>query len=685
MNCTLFLILAGIALEKPEIDAKCKQSLDDSIENYRKGEYRSAESAIEMAAILSKEFDPSDPRRVRVLIESARVNGKLGRFQTSLRLLDDADAILRKSPALKAEFEARSQVVRAEMFWQLGRIKDARPQADKAYIEQVKIRGTEHIETVEALDALELANSNDGRKSLEIREKLFGKGHPNCAAGHLLIARLRLHDEGAEQQIRLAMRLFQKTNPAHAELAVAWTQLGRHYRARNQLDRAAQTLEYALEKWHRLDEKHPLAAEAMAVLADIRGQKGQVIEADKLYADALERHFSDLRDEDICRHFTEVLLSRDVYRPSDGEPRLNDVEAYLTEMIRRGGSIIEKALVESAKELTPTAEAPRAELGKRPHNLEVLTALRRLQKKRDPLDVEVKGPVRMEAVFPHVPDIAVSLLNQDERHHPIRFKMGGDYRGGRQERWRFDVRDAKGNVVLVRDRLDVEGGGLFDHAILKPGQRWHTVLEVSNFVELLPGDYTLRIQYHDDKEIAASTWLGGRIVCQSPELHLHIQPRVIDLAATEKKTIARLLEKLNDKGDVKILAGTYGKGDHEFIAPDSPAGQLLALGWKAVPQMIEESLNDITPTRQRAWMLGLLYSITTYHSPVSEDGVLPTFAHGGSGWSVWFGTDEAMSSGGMSWSPSYRNDRSKIVLSKQLEFARRWEAFREYIVVRTKK
>lgn len=327
----------------------------------------------------------------------------------------------------------------------------------------------------------------------------------------------------------------------------------------------------------------------------------------------------------------------------------------------------------------------RAEHGKRPHNLEVLTALRRLQKKRDPLGVQIKGPVRMEAVFPHVPDIAVSLLNQDERHTPILYKSGGDYRGGRQERWRFDVRDAKGNVVRVRDRLENEGGGMYGHSILKPRQKWQTVLKVSNFVELLPGDYTLRIQYHDDDEIAASSWLGGRIVCQSSEMHLHIQPRVIDLSASERKTIARLLEKLNDKGDVKVLAGTYGKGDHEFIAPDSPAGQLLALSWKAVPQMIEESLNDITAPQQRAWMLALLFSITTYHSPVSEAGVLPAYAYAGSGWSVWFGTDEAMSSGGMSWSPPNRTDRSKIVLSKQLEFARRWEAFREYIVVRTKK
>ena len=685
MNCCLFLILAGIASEKPEIDAKWKQSLDDSIENYRKGNYRSAESAIEMALILSKKFDTTDPRKVRSLLECARATGKIGRFQTSHRHLNDADAILDKTPALQAEFQARSWVVRAELFWQLGRIEEAGSLADQAYNAQLKIHGAEHIETVEALDILELLKSKNGRKSLEIREKIFGKGHPDCAAGHLLTARLHLHGERAEQQIRLAMRLFQKTNPAHADLAVAWTQLGRHYRARNRLESAAQTLEYALEKWQRLDEKHPLAAEAMAVLADIRGQQGKVTEADKLYAEALERYFSDLSDEDICRHFSRVLLSRDPHRTRDGEPRLTDVEAYLTEMIRRGGPIIEKALAVTAKELTPTPQSLKADNSKVPRNLEVVAALRRLQKKIDPVCVEIKSSTYVEAIFPHIPDIAVALVNRDEKRTSIVYQSGGDYRGGRQERWRFDVRDAKGNVVRVRDRLENEGGGMYGHSILKPGQKWQTVLKVSNFVELLPGDYTLRIQYHDDEEIAASSWLGGRIVCQSPEMHLHIQPRVIDLSASERKTIARLLEKLNDKGDVKVLAGTYGKGDHEFIAPDSPAGQLLSLGWKAVPQMIEESLNDITPPQQRAWMLALLFTITTYHSPVSEDGVLPAYAYAGSGWSVWFGTDEAMSSGGMSWSPPYRTDRSKIVLSKQLEFARRWEAFREYIVVRTKK
>ena len=136
---------------------------------------------------------------------------------------------------------------------------------------------------------------------------------------------------------------------------------------------------------------------------------------------------------------------------------------------------------------------------------------------------------------------------------------GGNYRGGRQERWRLEVRDAKGNQVPLQE-WSGDGGGLFGYAILKPDQKWHTTLKVSSFVDLVPGDYTLRVQYHDSDEIAGMNWLAGRIVSQSEEIRLHIQPRVIDVTAKEKEAIAQLLEKLNMKGDVKVLAGSYTKG-----------------------------------------------------------------------------------------------------------------------------
>jgi hypothetical protein len=63
-------------------------------------------------------------------------------------------------------------------------------------------------------------------------------------------------------------------------------------------------------------------------------------------------------------------------------------------------------------------------------------------------------------------------------------------------------------------------------------------------------------------------WLAGRIVSQSRKIRLHVQPRVIDVTAKEKETIAHLLEKLNMKGEIKVLAGTYHKGvrKSKFVA-----------------------------------------------------------------------------------------------------------------------
>jgi hypothetical protein len=311
--------------------------------------------------------------------------------------------------------------------------------------------------------------------------------------------------------------------------------------------------------------------------------------------------------------------------------------------------------------------------------------LRRLQKKSDPVAIEVKGPIEIEAIFPHLPDIAVALVNQDEKRTPIGFQEGGDYRSGRQERWRIEVRDAMKNHVPGVADLSRIGGGFTGYSLLKPNQKWHTTLHVRNFVQLVPGDYTLRVQYHDTDSIASMNWLGGRIVCQSEEIRLHVQPRVIDRTEKEKETIAELIEKVNGKEELRVLAASYSKGYHDFITPDSPEGRLLSLGWKAVPQMIDEVVNEVTPPRRRAWLLGLLFSITTYHDPRGADGVLPDHRSVSGGWSVQGGFDDRTSSGGGSFGSMSEVRNTKRDMTKQLEFAGRWEAFHKYLVVRSEK
>src|SRR5262249_36536363 len=155
---------------------------------------------------------------------------------------------------------------------------------------------------------------------------------------------------------------------------------------------------------------------------------------------------------------------------------------------------------------------------------------RRLQKKPDPLTVVVQGADNCETIFPHLPAFEVALTNVDFQKKLVGIQAGGDYRHGRQERWRFDVRDSKGNPVRCQGPpAGGLGGGLFRFENLKPGESWDTVLNMRSFVDLVPGDYTVTIQYHDRVRIGAYVHTAGLIVSRSEPFRLHVQPRVIDL------------------------------------------------------------------------------------------------------------------------------------------------------------
>ena len=45
----------------------------------------------------------------------------------------------------------------------------------------------------------------------------------------------------------------------------------------------------------------------------------------------------------------------------------------------------------------------------------------------------------------------------------------------------------------------------------------------------------------------------------------------------------QLLEGIDEKGQLKVVAGTYGEWAHKLVAPDSAQGKLLSLGLPALP------------------------------------------------------------------------------------------------------
>lgn len=683
------LLGIGLVLNWSEPVTSWKTHFELSVELDRQGNYRGAAAEAMRALSMTRDLDLNDSRRIESFVQAARCQWRLGQYGPALAYLDNADDSLKRHTTPLPLLQARSWTCRANILYELGLGAEAKTLAAKAYAVQIKHQGADSSETLEALQALELAESNepnsktDGLKSFRIREKLYGKDHPEMAHAELHMARLRRYG-GPEKPLLASIPLFKRMNPEHGELPevlfeLAHNQrLGYDLRTAKDFAKVEQNLKDAIAAWERIQKDHPRAARAVVELAILQGEKGNGAEAQRIYKAARRLHFSSLSDQVVCELFSRIPFG---YESSwdDHANLLSKPEAYLGEMLDRGGPVFERMLAPVVKNAINKRRAVSGVRDPVPRTLEMLTALRRLQGKRDPVAVETDSALDLESIFPNSPQLSVNLQNQDLVEEQVGFKKGGDYRSGRQERWRIEALDAKENQVTVRQRLDGHGGGLHGYDFLSRDKTWGTRLHFNSFLFLVPGDYRIRIQYHDDDQIAHLDWLADRIVCQSEEIHLHVQPRVLDLAAKENELAQQLIQKLGDQG-LRMYVGRYaGKAAHEFIAPDSPPGQLLRLGWKAVPAMIDATVDDKTPPRRRAWLLGLLYSITNWHDPTEEEGVLPGYRLV-RGYSLSFGKS-GFSSG---WGEESRL-WGTIDLPKQIAFARRWREFRKYIVVRVAK
>jgi hypothetical protein len=449
------------------------------------------------------------------------------------------------------------------------------------------------------------------------------------------------------------------------EMAECLALSARNLSKQNKLSEAEDRIQKALSIWKKtLGSNHPLVGVCLQDMAEIHESKKRLAETDQLRRQALIDQFSGLDDEELCEYFkrSEWLEAFSAGRQG-AEFALNHREAYLSEMVRRGGHQIESFL---------SGDASR---------LEVRTALRRLQNKADPLKVIVKGRHDVECIFPNLPEFDVALTNVDIEEKSVWIKNGGDYRSGRQARWRFEVRDRKECPAPIKMPRSHEGGGIFGETNLNFDQSWKTALNMNSFLDLEPGDYTVRVQYHDEVLISDFMSTIGLMVSQSDPIRLHVQPRVIDVSEQEKKKGKDWLAKMDGHAPLKIVAGSYSKWDYDFVKPDSAPGALLTLGWKAVPILVDElSNNELTPIK-RAWILALLFSITGQNDPRNEHGVLGSHEYREHGWQVWGGLSEEKSSGGVGFGSSGSVSGARIDISKQREFAKQWQRFKQNAIV----
>jgi hypothetical protein len=376
-------------------------------------------------------------------------------------------------------------------------------------------------------------------------------------------------------------------------------------------------------------------------------------------------------------------------------------EEVLTEVIRRGGASAEKWLktkmerdyerrvkekeklepLSAMHEADPKNEALReayleqARLVRRlEENLEIFTALRRVQKKPDPLTISVSIPKDAQATTRSLPEVDVKITNTDPERLPIQFMFGGDGRGGRPARWRIEGVDEHGKKLAIEPRRSAIGGGLYRIGPLQGEESFEIKLELRSFVKIPePGEYTLRVLYHNSVTIADMEDITGLIVCESRLFKLKVvkaPPKVIELKAGERDKAKAAIEALSETAPIRVVVRDYGERDYDFIDPKSPEGQLHMLGWQAVPVMLDFLRDPKTSLHRRAWLVALMFVVI-------RDEELDPFGM----WSDWVNV-----------LPSYEYRRApgdgsssggRINAAEQQKLVERWLAFaKDYIEVK---
>ena len=409
----------------------------------------------------------------------------------------------------------------------------------------------------------------------------------------------------------------------------------------------------------------------VAVAREVREQPDQVLAQ---LREEPDQRLSDYLDE---------LLLRSNFRDEF------EYEACLTEIVRRGrdpwAGILRKrfdALLARRFKLYEQDEDP--EPGSH-FNLELLTALRRVDGRPDPLQISLELPLQKITATPlSLPDFRVAIQNVDVERQDVGFTFGGDYRGGRQARWHLVVTDANGRPVPPRVQHGLRvGGGQFRRGVLRHGESWETVLDMRRFISTpQPGTYSLQVLYHDNRARADMEDISGLIVSKSARIPFIVEPAVIQLTPTERRAALRWIGEIDPTRELKVVAGTYGEWAHEFIRPDSAQGKLLKMRLKSVPPLIEALRDERLEPKRRAWILSLLFSVTGEQDPRSG-AILGDYEYLEAPWEVWEGRPGESSEAAAL--PSRGSSRGgEINLQRQLDISNKWVEWLQSVKVHMK-
>ena len=367
----------------------------------------------------------------------------------------------------------------------------------------------------------------------------------------------------------------------------------------------------------------------------------------------------------------------------------------LGEIVHRGGPKFKAALEKNLQSLQAekTELTTREERDLYPINEELLvySALRRMEKLPDPVPIQIQGDAKQEVIFPEMPVLEVAVINKHPDKKTVTWTEGGNYRHGRRESFSFEVRNEQGQDMPVC-MPSLLMGGIVDNVTLKPGEKWSSRLPLHSYMERLPpGKYQVRAAYAFGESIGTIQDKQRTFVCLSDPIELTVKPREIHLPESARIKAEKWIKELKPVQPVKLVEGGYRESVHkEFISPDSPPGQLLRLGWPAVPVLIDSLENEEMEPVKRAWVLGMLYSITGENDPTGtevlkifsgEVGILGKAVIAHKGWSALSKSPDGSSVGGFSPASTTEQDFD-INEKQQRKFAKKWAAWKSnYLLV----
>ncbi len=391
-----------------------------------------------------------------------------------------------------------------------------------------------------------------------------------------------------------------------------------------------------------------------------------------VYSDQI--FYDKLSDDELKQALDDILKPKEIRRDPN-------YEQYLGEVIRRGGKQWESFLAEKLEFLKSDGDLNKYTF----FSLELLTALRRIKKQPDPLHIFIQEPKSFSGLALQLPELKVRIENVDIEKTKAGLTFGGNYRSGRQARWRILLQDEKGNALPIKDSIGSgTGGGMYQEGILEYGKSWETSLSVQSFIEKPPpGKYKLTVLYHNTIAIADRGNIDDLIVYKSDSIPFTIKPITITCSKKDQKLIIKLVSEIDDKKSLKMVVGTYDEWAYELIAPDSPEGKLLSMGIKATPTIIHLLHDKTLSNEKRAWLFAILFSLTGENDP-RRFSALGSYEYWESGFEIWGGLTGEEPSGGLSLGSQGSVSMGKINKKDQDDLLKTWDLWLEMVELKKK-